>query len=200
MKSIIAGITFIALLTSCGSTKKVVATAVSQAATANVVKEVVAQASSVLRGVEMVDVLSDNGVGMIQIPYQWFGGIGKAATEQEAISLAQKEAGSSISNIINGLLSANSSSNSVVQQALSSYWKQLGRNIARDAQPFGEVEVKKDPTDGLFTAIAKVAIDGDLLDEKLCGAEDYKPAGLSGDDLNLFGIANKAIIAAIRGK
>ncbi len=152
----------------------------------------------------MADALNDDGTDMIKRPYKWFAGIGKADNKQVAIELAQREAYATISRVLNNAVldkakRTNLGNNGRVQQALTSYWEQVSASVEKACEPFGNTTIEYNPSTRMYEATAKVGIRGDRFNQLLNSAGDFKPSDLSGDELDQFIKANKAIMEAARG-
>lgn len=157
-----------------------------------------------MQGVEMVETLSDDGTSLVKRPYRWFAAMASADNEAVAIEMAQMEAQSAVSRVIESTVTtqaerANIVVDGKVASALKSHWEQMSFSIQQACEPFGEVESTYNTQTGMYEVIAKVGIRGDRYIKMLDGAKDVKPAGLSGDDLKQFLDANKSIIDAAKG-
>ncbi len=156
------------------------------------------------QGIEMVETLNEDGTGLIQRPYRWFAGMAEADVESLAVEMAQLEAYTAISRVIENAVLAESERaaiavNGNVQKALKSYWQQVSTSIQHASEPFGEAESTFDESTGLYHVIAKVGIRGDRYVKLLDAASGFKPDNLGGDDLQQFIDANQAIIDAAKG-
>lgn len=155
-------------------------------------------------GYDNADALNDDGTEIIKRPYKWFAGIGKADNKQVAIELAQREAYAAISRTLNNAVhDAGERGNVVVsehvKQAVTLHWEQVSSSVEKGCEPFGNVTVEYDPSTRMYNVIAKVAIRGDRFNKMLNSAGDFKPSDLSGEELDQFIEANKAIMEAARG-
>ncbi len=194
------------LLSSCGTTKQAaLAPAVesTRQATTSLEGDQVTSETVKLTGIEMADALNDDGTDMIKRPYKWFAGIGKADNKQVAIELAQREAYATISRVLDNAVNDHAQltdlgNNGRVKQALTSYWEQMSVSVQKGCEPFGNVTVEYNPSTRMYEATAKVGIRGDRFNQLLNSAGDFKPADLSGDELDEFIKANKAITEAAR--
>ena len=180
------------MLISCGG-QKTVALEGNQVVTEN----------TQLQGVEMVETLSDDGSRMVQIPYKWYAGIGMADDKQIAIELAQNEARATISRVIETMVTAQAergavANNGIVQQALRSYWKQVSQSVQNACEPIGETKVEFNPSTRMYTVTAKIGIRGDRYQQLINSASNYRPANLTGEDLQLFLDANEAIMSSAK--
>ncbi len=195
------------LLSSCGTTKQAaLAPAVesTRQTTTSLEGAQVTSETVKLTGIEMADALNDDGTDMIKRPYKWFAGIGKADNKQVAIELAQREAYATISRVLNNAVldkakRTNLGNNGRVQQTLTSYWEQVSASVEKACEPFGNTTIEYNPSTRMYEATAKVGIRGDRFNQLLNSAGDFKPSDLSGDELDQFIKANKAIMEAARG-
>ncbi len=194
------------LLSSCGTTKQAaLAPAVesTRQTTTSLEGQQVISETVEYSGYDKADALSDDGTEIIQIAYRWYAGIGKADNKQVAIELAQREAYATISRVLNNAVldnakRANLGNNGRVQQALTSYWEQVSVSVQKGCEPFGNTAIEYNPSTRMYEATAKVGIRGDRFNQLLNSAGDFKPADLSGDELDEFIKANKAIMEAAR--
>lgn len=206
MKKVVLFISSIMLLLSCGTTKSTMAPAVDserKTVTSLEGQKVVSETVK-LSGIEMAEALNDDGTDMIKRPYKWFAGIGKADNKQVAIEHAQREASATISRVLNnavkdGAERGNVVNNGRVQQALTSHWEQFSTSLQKACEPFGNTTIEYDPSTKMYQVTAKVAIRGDRFNQLLKTAGDFKPADLTGDDLEQFIETNKAIMEAAKG-
>ena len=206
MKKVVLFISSIMLLLSCGTTKSTMAPAVDserKTVTSLEGQQVVSETVK-LSGIEMAEALNEDGTDMIKRPYKWFAGIGKADNKQVAIEHAQREASATISRVLNnavkdGAERGNVVNNGRVQQALTSHWEQFSTSLQKDCEPFGNTTIEYDPSTKMYQVTAKVAIRGDRFNQLLKTAGDFKPADLTGDDLEQFIETNKAIMEAAKG-
>ncbi len=157
-----------------------------------------------LSGIEMAEALSEDGTQMIQRPYKWYAGIGKADNKQVAIELAQREAYATISRILTNAVKDNAergnvANNGKVQQALTSHWEQFSTSLQKGCEPFGNTSIAYDQSTRMYTATAKIAIRGDRFNQLLNTAGNFKPSDLSGAELDQFIEINKAIMEAAKG-
>lgn len=124
------GMAAIALVfASCGSSKKM-------AVQSNIEKqrslegEKVVVETTKLTGYDMSEGLSEDGTKLVKIAYKWFAGIGKADDKQTAIEMAELEARTTISRVIEKAVSTNAERSSLVvdgkvAKALKSHWEQM---------------------------------------------------------------------------
>ena len=157
-----------------------------------------------MQGIEMSESLNDEGTEMINRPFKWYAGIGKADNKQMAIELAQREAYATISRVLNNAVldqseRGNVANNGRVQQALTSHWKQVSTSLQKGCEPFGNVTVEYSQTTHMYNVTAKVAIRGDRFNKLLNTAGSYKPEDLSGSELEQFIEINKSIMEAAKG-
>ena len=157
-----------------------------------------------LQGIEMKESMNEDGSAIIQRPYRWFAGMAVADVQNIAVEMAQLEAYATISRVIENAVQTKAERgtlavNGKVQQALKSHWEQVSMSIQNASEPFGDAEVSYNNETGMYEVIAKVGIRGDRYVKLLDGAKDTKPEGLTGDDLQQFTDANKAIIDAAKG-
>ena len=156
-----------------------------------------------MQGVELVETMSDDGMSMIKRPYRWFAGMAEADVQSVAIEMAQLEAYATISRVIENFVTTYAErgrlvNNGRVQQALKSHWEQMSLSLQKACEPFGETEVTYNSETGMYEVIAKVGIRGDRYVKLLNEAQETKPEGLSGDDLQQFIDINNAIIDAAK--
>lgn len=195
------------LLASCGTTKQVaMAPAVesTRKTTTSLEGQQVVAETVKLTGIEMADALNDDGTDMIKRPYKWYAGIGKADNKQVAIELAQREAYATISRVLNNAVldqseRGNVANNGRVQQALTSHWKQVSASVEKACEPFGNTTVEYNPSTRMYEATSKVGIRGDRFNQLLNTAGNFKPADLTGEELDQFIQTNKSIMEAARG-
>ncbi len=157
-----------------------------------------------LQGVEMVETISDDGATIIKRPYRWFAGMAEADVESVAVEMAQLEAYTAVSRVIENAVLAEAERgttvvNGNVQKALKSHWEQVSTSIQRVCEPFGETVSSFNSGTGLYEVVAKVGIRGDRYVKLLDGAKNVDTEGLSGRDLQQFIDANNAIIDSAKG-
>ncbi len=199
-KLFILGLAIVAL-GSCASTKKV---ELKQETITSLEGQEVRQETRKMSGVDMAEALNEDGTALIQRPFKWYAGIGKADNKQMAIELAQSEAYATISRVLNNIVETNTergnlANNGVVQQALTSYWKQVSMSIQNGCEPFGDVMIEYDQSTRMYTVTAKVAIRGDRFNTLLNKAGKHQPENLTGEDLQQFIETNKSIMEAAKG-
>ncbi len=200
-KLIILSLAIIAL-GSCASKKAM--PEVKQERVTNLEGQKVNQETRQMQGIAMAEALNEDGTALIQRPYKWYAGFGKADNKQMAIELAQGEAYATISRVLTNIVETNTArgnvaNNGAVQQALTSYWKQVSMSIQKGCEPFGETVIEYDATTGMYNVTAKVGIRGDRFNEMLNNAGNYKPDNLSGEELQQFIETNKSIMEAAKG-
>ena len=200
------GIAMLAMLAmvSCGSSKNLAVQSKTENAKSIEGENVIVETTK-LQGVDMVEALSEDGKKIEKVPYKWFAGIGKANDKQTAIEMAELEARASVSRIIDNAALTQSERGSVmnngeVQKALKSHWQQVGMSIQKACEPFGDTKVEYDPTTKMYTAIQMVGIRGDMYQQILNQAADFKPSTLKDDELKQFIDANKSITKAAQAK
>lgn len=194
-------------LPSCGSSKKATtapAVESSRTRTTSLEGQQVMTETVKLTGIDMSDALNEEGTAMIQRPYKWFAGVGKADNKQMAIELAQREAYATISRVLNNAVldkseRGNVANNGRVQQALTSHWKQVSTSLEKACEPFGNTTVEYNPTTRMYEATSKVGIRGDRFNQLLNTAGNFRPSDLSGSELEEFIETNKAIMEVARG-
>lgn len=192
------------MLASCGSSKP---TAVESKIekTRSVEGDKVMVETAERHGVDMIETLSDDGTKMVKKPYRWFSGIGTADDEQMAIEIAEHEARAEVSRTIETMVMATAEkgalvNNQQVQAALTSHWKQVSSSILNGCEPIGAVKVEYNKKNHMYKATAKVGMRGDRFQQLLNQAGSYKPANLSGKDLDQFIETNQAIINAAKAE
>lgn len=191
--------------TSCSTSKKTAADVKQGVSTErNLEGEKVQVETLKMSGIEMTQTLNEDGTGMVEIPYKWYAGIGKADNKQVAIELAQREAYATISRMLsNAVLDKANRGNVVpngkVQQALNTYWEQVSTSLQKGCEPFGNVTVEYSKATGMYNVTAKVGIRGDRFNEMINSAGNYKPDNLAGEDLEQFIEINKSIMEAAKG-
>lgn len=198
-------VTVFFLVTSCSTSKKTTSE-VNQGVTTtkNLEGEKVQVETLKMQGIEMAQSLNEDGTGMIEIPYKWYAGMGKADNKQVAIELAQREAYATISRILkNAVMDKSERGNVVVngkvQQALLTYWEQVSTSLQQGCEPFGNVIVEYSKTTGMYNVVAKVGIRGDRFNDMINSAGSYTPKDLKGEDLEQFIEVNKSIMDAAKG-
>ncbi len=202
MKKLFYVVLCVSFLASCGSQKKVME--VSREKSTSLEGEKVAVETRKMQGIEMSESLNDDGTGMIQRPFKWYAGFGKADNKQMAVELAQREAYATISRVLQNVVKDNAergnvANNGRVQQALTSHWEQVSMSIQKGCEPFGDVTIEYSPATRMYTVTAKVAVRGDRFNQMLNNAGNFKPDNLSGEELDQFIETNKAIMEAARG-
>ncbi len=189
-------------LGSCASKKAV--PEVKQETITSLEGEKVRQETRQLSGITMSEALNEDGTALIQRPFKWYAGHGKADNKQMAIELAQSEAYATISRVLTNIVESqtergNIANNGAVQQALTSYWKQVSMSIQKGCEPFGEAVIEYDPTTRMYSVTAKVGIRGDRFNALLNDAGKHEPETLAGEELQQFIDINKSIMEAAKG-
>ena len=98
------------------------------------------------QGIEMVETLNEDGTDLIRRPYRWFAGMAEADVESLAVEMAQMEAYTAISRVIENAVLAESERaaiavNGVVQKALKSHWQQVSSSIQHASEQIGRAHV-----------------------------------------------------------
>lgn len=195
----------LAVLVSCGAAKKTSDVVVSKTQTTSLEGDKVIVAEMQLTGIEMAESLNDDGTEIIKRPFKWYVGIGETNDQQVSIELAQREAYATISRVFSNLVKdeaerGNVVTNKNVQQALTTHWEQFSASLQKSCEPFGKTTVQYNPATRLYKVTAKVAIRGDHFNQLLKTAGDFKPDGLTGEELQDFIATNKSIMEAARMK
>lgn len=203
MVALVAGVY---VMTSCGTTKQVVAPAVESTIKQHTSLEgdKVMVETTKLQGIDMIDDLSEDGLSMVKVAYKWYAGIGKANDKQTAIEIAEREARATIARVIENMVLDEAergtvANNGEVQKALTSHWKQVSSNLQKACEPFGETKIDYNSTTKMYTATVKVGVRGDRFQKMLNSAGSFKPNTLSGKDLDDFIEVNKSIMNAAKG-
>lgn len=204
MKKLIYFLCVALLLSSCASKKKIADMDISRDRTTNLEGEKVRVETMTMQGVDEAESLNEEGTKIIKRPFKWYAGIGTADNKQMAIELAQREAYATISRILNNAVVAQSergniANNGRVQQALTSYWKQVSVSLQKGCEPYGSVSIEYSPTTKMYTVTAKVAIRGDRFNELMNSAGQYRPEDLTGAELEQFIEVNQSIMEAAKG-
>lgn len=206
MKKVVLFAVSLLVLSSCGTTKSTMAPAVESdiKKTTSLEGQQVMSEIVKLSGLEMSEALNDDGTALIQRPYKWFAGIGKADNKQVAIEIAQREAYATISRVLNNAVldeseRGNLANNGNVQQAITSHWKQVSTSLQKACEPYGNTTIEYNPSTKMYEATSKVGIRGDRYNQLLQTAGDFKPTDLTGDELEQFIKTNKSIMEAAKG-
>lgn len=206
MKKVVLFAVSLLVLSSCGTTKSTMAPAVESdiKKTTSLEGQQVMSETVKLSGLEMSEALNDDGTALIQRPYKWFAGIGKADNKQVAIEIAQREAYATISRVLNNAVldeseRGNLANNGNVQQAITSHWKQVSTSLQKACEPYGNTTIEYNPSTKMYEATSKVGIRGDRYNQLLQTAGDFKPTDLTGDELEQFIKINKSIMEAAKG-
>lgn len=202
MKNLFFLAAFAVLMTACGSTKHVSES--TRTSAKNLEGEKVAVETVVLQGIEMAETLSEDGSEIVTRPYKWYSGTGIADNKQVAIELAQREAYATISRVINNTVLDNArrgnlANNGKVQQALTSHWEQVSASVAKACEPFGKTVIEYNPSTGMYSVTAKVAVRGDIFFDLLDAAGKFEPQGLSQEELDEFIEINRSILDTAKG-
>lgn len=195
-------------LTGCNSAKKLskasdTPVVVGREKTTSLEGEKVVEETLQLSGIEMAGALSEDGKSMEQVAYKWFAGMGKADNKQVAVELAQREAYATISRVLNNAVQdeaerGNVVNNGKVQQALKTHWQQVSISLTKACEPFGQTKVQYNSNTRMYDVTARVGIRGDRYIELLNKAGAFRPAELSGADLEEFIQTNQAIMNAAK--
>ena len=206
MKKVVLFAVSLLVLSSCGTTKSTMAPAVESdiKKTTSLEGQQVMSETVKLSGLEMSEALNDDGTALIQRPYKWFAGIGKADNKQVAIEIAQREAYATISRVLNNAVldeseRGNLANNGNVQQAITSHWKQVSTSLQKACEPYGNTTIEYNPSTKMYEATSKVGIRGDRYNQLLQTAGDFKPTDLTDDELEQFIKINKSIMEAAKG-
>ena len=203
MVALVAGVS---VMTSCGTTKQVVAPAVESTIKSqkNLEGDKVMVETTKLDGIDMIDDLSEDGLSMVKVAYKWYAGIGKANDKQTSIEIAEREARATIARVINNMVLDEAergtvANNGEVQKALTSHWKQVSSSLQNACEPFGDTKIEYNSTTRMYTATVKVGVRGDRFQKMLNNAGNFKPNTLTGKDLDDFIEVNKSIMNAAKG-
>ena len=206
MKKVVLFAVSLLVLSSCGTTKSTMAPAVESdiKKTTSLEGQQVMSETVKLSGLEMSEALNDDGTALIQRPYKWFAGIGKADNKQVAIEIAQREAYATISRVLNNAVldeseRGNVIGNSKVQQSVTSHWKQVSTSLQKACEPYGNTTIEYNQSTKMYEATSKVGIRGDRYNQLLQSAGDFKPTDLTDDELEQFIKINKSIMEAAKG-
>ena len=192
----------VALMTACGTSKK--SAEFSREKGRSLEGDKVTIETISLHGIDEGKVLNEGGTKLIKMPFKWYAGIGVADNKQVAIELAQREAYATISRVMNNIVQdqaqrGNVANNGKVEQALTSYWKQVSTSILNTCEPYGETVIEYNPNTGMYTATSKVGIRGDRFNQLLNTARDFKSYNLTDEELEQFIQVNKSIMEAALG-
>ena len=187
------------ILTSCAAKKVTTETSIKKIESLE--GEKIKQATTKIKGIEMVESLSEDGTKIEKVPYVWFAGTNKSNDKQTAIEFAQREAYATISRTLNQAVNDNASrgtlgNDGVVEKALKSYWEQVSISISRGCEPFGDVIIEYSPSTRMYDVTAKVGIRGDRYQQLINEAGSYRPDNLTKEQLDDFIERNKAIMEA----
>ena len=176
----------VALMTACGTSKK--SAEFSREKGRSLEGDKVTIETISLHGIDEGKVLNEDGTKLIKMPFKWYAGIGVADNKQVAIELAQREAYATISRVMNNIVQdqaqrGNVANNGKVEQALTSYWKQVSTSILNTCEPYGETVIEYNPNTDMYTATSKVGIRGDRFNQLLNTARDFKSYNLTDEEL-----------------
>lgn len=193
------------LMVSCGSSKQVTTTETKTEKTTSLEGAEVVKETSKDQGIEMVDDLSEDGLSLRKVAYKWYAGRYSANDKATAIEMAQREAYSTISRVMNNMVLDEAergtlANNTDVQKAAKSHWQQVSLSLQKACEPFGETVVEYNPTTKVYTATAKVGVRGDRYNKMLNDAGNFKPDNLKGEELQQFMEVNKNILEAAKVK
>lgn len=193
------------VVVSCGTSKRTSNVIVSQSTVTSLEGDKVTVQEMQLSGIEVAEALNEDGTDIIKRPYKWYVGIGETDDQQVSIELAQREAYATISRIFSNLVKDESErgnvvTNKKVQQALTSHWEQFSTSLQKACEPFGKASVQYNPSTKQYKVIAKVGVRGDHFNQLLKTAGDFKPGGLTEEELTQFIESNKAIMEAAKKK
>lgn len=193
------------VVVSCGTSKRTSNVIVSQSTVTSLEGDKVTVQEMQLSGIEVAETLNEDGTDIIKRPYKWYAGIGETDDQQVSIELAQREAYATISRIFSNLVKDESErgnvvTNKKVQQALTSHWEQFSTSLQKACEPFGKASVQYNPSTKQYKVIAKVGVRGDHFNQLLKTAGDFKPGGLTEEELTQFIESNKAIMEAAKKK
>lgn len=191
------------VIASCGSARNL--TTDTQKSVAKNLEGVKVSVEEVVEsGVEKSECLNEEGTKIIERPYVWFAGRGKADNKQVAIELAQSEAYATISRVLRRAVLDQSERGNVVnngrlQQAVTQYWKQVSSDLLKGCTPFGKTRIEYDPATRMYDVTAKVAIRGDRFNELMQTAGSFTK-DLTGEELEQFVEINKFIMKSAKGE
>ncbi|MBQ8423918.1 MAG: hypothetical protein IJY36_06640 [Coprobacter sp.] len=152
-----------------------------------------------LHGIEMVETLSDDGMTIVKRPFKWYVGIGESDNKQLAIEIAQREAQSTISRVVKNEIVDQATKcgvdvNGRVCQALMTSWEQYSHSILVGCEPLGNAEVKYNPNTGIYTAKAKIGIQGDRFKKLMNEYKEPIPEELTSVEIQQYIQINQTII------
>lgn len=156
-----------------------------------------------LQGIEEIETLNDEGTGMIKMPHVYFVGTAKADNKRAAISLAQRNAYSTISLVLQNAVKAQAEQGTLInngktQEAVKEYWNQVSISLTKACMPLGDGIIEYNPTTKMYDVTAKVGTRGDRFNKLLDNAGAFRPADLQGEELKNFIDVNNAIINAVK--
>lgn len=156
-----------------------------------------------LQGIEEMETLNDDGTSMIKMPYVYFVGTAKADNKRAAISLAQRNAYSTISLVLQNAVKAQAEqgtllNNGKTQEAVKEYWNQVSVSLTKACMPLGDGIIEYNPATKMYDVTAKVGTRGDRFNKLLDNAGLFRPTDLQGEELKNFIEVNNAIIDAVK--
>ncbi len=204
MKKLIYLIACVTLLSGCGLTKNSGSVVISREEGRNLEGDKVMIETVQLHGIEMVETLNAAGNDIIKRPYKWWAGTATADNRQIAIEMAQSEAYSTISRVLNNAVVTSSERGAIanqgrVQMALKSYWEQVSTSLQRAGEPVGQTIVEYNRKTKMYTVTAKVGVSGEQFNALLEEAGNFRPSDLNETELQEFIQVNNDIIEAARG-
>lgn len=194
-----------ALLVSCGSAKPAAATSVptSQIRTVTSLENrEVREVEMELSGIEVTEVLSDDGTRMEKIPVRWFAGTYKSNNQRIAVEAAQRDAFNTVARTIETEIMSKAQFgeldlSATAQDAFKSFAVQASHAIVRGCAPYGKANIQYDPASGTYNVWAKVAIQGPQFQKMLKAAANEAQKEVSPEDVDNFVSAiNKVMEAA----
>ncbi|MBQ7342839.1 MAG: hypothetical protein IJW42_06210 [Alistipes sp.] len=211
MKKLLLFTVPIVLLSSCGTSKRAIATAnpielaPSREQVVSLEGETVIKEVRKDNGIAMSESLSEDGMSIVKVAYRWFAGTHSADNKSVATEVARREASAAVSRAIMSIVEDKAEKgalevNGRVKEALKSYWSQQSRTILNGCEPFGDVETEYSPTTRMYTVAAKVAMRGDRFNKALQSAGTYRPETLTKEELDKFIELNTMIINAAKGE
>ncbi len=194
-----------ALLVSCGSAKPAAATSVptSQIRTVTSLENrEVREVEMELSGIEVTEVLSEDGTRMEKIPVKWFAGTHPSDNQRIAIEVAQREAFNTVARTIETEIMSKAQFgdldlNGTAATAFKSFAVQASHAVVRGCSPYGKAKIQYDPASGKYTAWVKVAIEGPQYQKLLKAAANEVQKEVSPEEMDNFVSAiNKVMEAA----
>lgn len=191
----------VCMLTSCSNSKK---TPEKPHKETSLEGDQVRTQTTKLQGIEEMETLNDEGTGMIKRPYVYFVGTAKADNKRAAISLAQRNAYSTISLVLQNAVKAQAEQgtllvNGKTQEAVKEYWNQVSVSLTKACMPIGEATIEYNSSTNMYDVTAKVGTRGDRFNKLLEEAGSFnKRPDLQGEELKKFIEANNAIMEAVK--